>query len=430
MLKTIKESTIRKIIKNKLLENYKRILLESNESNQNSQPNYTELFMKFVDEKWNKEYINDILKITYDELNSSEYTTALGFYGIDRVNTQNNNWIENNQKEKLRIAFKKAFKHLESYLYDADGINYLTDKSFPFDLDNKTLFQYDYIVFNKTKPVYLEFEKFINNEIQNSVANNTQQNNAADNQIVTAANQTVGNSSTDIQSQQNQTDVRNMTALFRIPQLNGGYFELAKILLDTNLMNQLQDISKGGYKPKQFEAQLLKTKGIKQYGFMNPADITVVHNVLIGSRDQQTSDNLKNPKILGKYLADFYMHQMFKVSQYIIISSHLLAYLVNRAKNDIQNAQKTFDICKEKGLNKVLKSNIDSNKVIADIQNAADSSNISLEKMFQGRADKNEKQINIKHKNKQNFDKDNALYSKNMNRMKSSARLAKTNPLQ
>jgi hypothetical protein len=227
------------------------------------------------------------------------------------------------------------------------------------------------------------------------------------------------------------------SVLFRIPQLNGGYFELAKILLDEDRMNELQDITTGGYKPKEIEKNLIRR--FRQYG---PTDSSKIQNIVAALTDtngpikgfastanvdpQDIVNRLSNSRDLGKYLADFYMHQMFKVSQFIIISSGLFSYLYYRAIDDIQNAKKVVELCKNTGLNKVLKSDINVNTALSQIQSTAGELNISLEKMFQGRAAKamsgKDKQSQM---NKTNLD----TATKNERLAKGSAALAKANPM-
>ena len=253
------------------------------------------------------------------------------------------------------------------------------------------------------------------------------------------------NQSSSTTEEENDTPIEEISTLFRIPQLNGGYFELAKILLNESRMNELQNITTGGYKPKQIERNLIKR--FTQYG---PTDVSKIPKIVsyltddtnkiitdfinfINSGNPKNSVNAKdiisnitNERNLGKYLADFYMHQMFKVSQFIIISAPLFAYLYQRALGDIAGAKKTLKDCENSGLNKVLKSDININTALSQIGQTEGVVNISLEKMFQGRADKNRQPIG----NGQSIDAKKLInFDKNSKRAVASARLAKANPM-
>jgi hypothetical protein len=266
------------------------------------------------------------------------------------------------------------------------------------------------------------------------------------------------NQSSSTPDEENDTPIEKVSALFRIPQLNGGYFELAKILLNESRMNELQDITTGGYKPKQIERNLIKR--FKQYG---PTDVSKIPKIVsyltddtnkiitqfindINTTNPNNSVNAKdiisnitNERNLGKYLADFYMHQMFKVSQFIIISAPLFTYLYQRALGDIAGAKGTLKDCENVGLNKVLKPDININTALSQIGQTEGAVNISLEKMFQGRADKNATNYNSARSSEamhgaQDEENEASLrqknnYNKNMNRMRGSARLAKANPM-
>jgi len=443
MLKRINESVIRKIIKTKLIENYKKKLLKEEEEvddvvgeeqddtatsvadqQQDSTDNQLneflnssntdksvylnkeiagviENYLKVDDDIANKNlsYRDNIIKgdaksnlfdadptliLKTSELQSSHFDG--GRHKIIMIKKSNNNIYDELQKK---------FAQFEGYTYDSDLVNYYTeyDSVTLFGAEKKNFFDAKAIIIFTESDLYKKLidvsavfkyldDEYVNNNKDYIANNNPQTQNQNQNNVTVESNE--------------------LPVLFRIPQLNGGYFELAKILLNPQLMNALQDTSKS---TKKFE-QILAKKGIKKFGpitenkdliskitdyLTNPQNEILVglyNNDKNSDKLQPTIDKLKNVNNLGKYLAAFYGNQMFKVSQYIVISRTLFRYLYCIADSDKEWTDKSLQEAKEKGLNKVLKSNINVSDALSKITELEDAANISLEKMFKDRAAK------------------------------------------
>lgn len=142
---------------------------------------------------------------------------------------------------------------------------------------------------------------------------------------------------------------------FRFPQLNGGYFEMAKILMDKNVIEALHQTNR---KTKQYEKAgqiygLLNANGDKATdqqineitGFFSNNKLCNIYiflflsqhvsfiNLLMNLPDILTISGkiVEQHKFVGKCLDEFFKNHMMKVGEYYCIDHNVLSFIILKA---------------------------------------------------------------------------------------------------
>ncbi len=133
-----------------------------------------------------------------------------------------------------------------------------------------------------------------------------------------------------------QADTNSLKDIFRVPQLNGGFFELAKILMSADL---LVNYKSGNFKKKKYETA-------KAYGFIAKKDqeINSVETFFntpdkifnsFGLKLSPTALNkltklLNDSKKIGQLLNEYFDKKMLKVNEYLLIDGEVFMYIALR----------------------------------------------------------------------------------------------------
>ncbi len=183
--------------------------------------------------------------------------------------------------------------------------------------------------------------------------------------------------------------------LFRIPQLQGGFFELAQILLNAKLLKKL----KNEKQTQEFE------KSNTQYGYflLSDQEIDASVNWLTQLTEQSLTafgikvnnfekikSDLANYRVIGKILNEYFQNKTLLANEYLLIDDefrlYLLLSILIKNKVDISNITGAEDILKN---NKpiILKASIKPNNVLNKIQDSDLITNrITITQLFKNRA--------------------------------------------
>ncbi len=206
-----------------------------------------------------------------------------------------------------------------------------------------------------------------------------------------------------LDAQQNnvqQEDTDPLKDIFRVPQLNGGYFELAKILMSTEL---LANYKNGNFQKKKYETA-------KAYGFIEKKgqELNSVETFFstpdkifnsLGLKLSSTALNklttsLNDSKKIGQLLNDYFDKKMLKVNEYLLIDGDVFMYITLRLLEDLGLESDNFnELHKEYVVQKdpiVIKASAQLNgdifKQLVDLNKR-----ISISQMLNNRSIKNKK---------------------------------------
>ena len=143
------------------------------------------------------------------------------------------------------------------------------------------------------------------------------------------------------QSSEEQTDADPLRDIFRVPQLNGGYFELAKILMSADLLTNYKN---GNFKKKQYETA-------KAYGFIakKSQELNSVETFfstpdkifnslglkLSPATLNKLTSSLNDSKKIGQLLNEYFDKKMLKVNEYLLIDGNVFMYITLRLLEDL-----------------------------------------------------------------------------------------------
>ena len=183
--------------------------------------------------------------------------------------------------------------------------------------------------------------------------------------------------------------------IFKIPQLDGGYKELGKILTDSKLLLQLK---KGNRVDKQFEKKNIK------YGYYELSDqeieksvkwFTDISKEFLNSMDvsaqnlQAIEKDMQNPNVIGRILNNYFDNRMIKVNEYLLIDDELRLYVLLgvliKNKIDLSRIAGADQLINNKNPI-VLKASTDPAAALSKLENKVDLSNrITIQQMFKNR---------------------------------------------
>lgn len=176
----------------------------------------------------------------------------------------------------------------------------------------------------------------------------------------------------------------NVLSFYRFPQLNGGYFEMAKSLLDENKMKQIWDEDRE-YKKYEKKGELY---GLIYMGESKPrADIGAAESIRAFFNNILEWDYKK----LGNALNKFFKNRMVKVGEYYLIDNAFLRYciLYNMNPNEAKQ-EKNFNDVVTKRDPKIIKASATFDELSGlqardNISNAYQNKHITIDQMFDQR---------------------------------------------
>ena len=264
-------------------------------------------------------------------------------------------------------------------------------------------------------------------KLYNSTSQITQPANSPITDDTTTTNQTPAQQPPQRQETPEPTpELKEIRAWYRFPQLNGGFFEMADSLLDSNKMTNIQDPNR---KYKQYEKKgavygLINTQGTADTAsaqsilefFKGKAWIGYVGK-LASFKDADANLLDKIGKIingytkreLGRILDEFFKNRMVKVGEYYCIDDAFLLYccLIAMQQAGIKvkdQLTQAYQIYVTDRAPKIVKAKFKPEDLPKDVTNADNAEKISPQKltikqMFKGRADKNLANYNNIRKN-------------------------------